>query len=287
MTSGIPGDEEPGWTPYPTAQSARREAEARPATPQTTHQAFRLAFADEDFLLREELRPVRLMLELMKPDLLQREAGIRSTVVVFGSARIPPGHRWYDTAEQFARLVTLAGQHAGVQDFAVVTGGGPGLMEAANRGAAAAGGKSIGLSIVLPHEQRPNGYITPELSFQFHYFGIRKMHFLLRARALAVFPGGFGTFDELFETLTLVQTGKIARIPILLFDRAWWRRAVDFDLLVADGMIAAHDLELFRFVETAEEAVAAIGAHYGFALPEGWPDLPPALRPSTSGSSAS
>ena len=265
--SGIPGDEDSAWSPYPDARAATRQAQAVPATPQTTNDAFRLAFADEKFLTRDETRPVRLMLELMKPELLQQEAGIRSTVVVFGSARVAPGHRWYEQARRFARHLTEAGLHAGIQDFAVVTGGGPGIMEAANRGAAEAGGKSIGLSIVLPHEQRPNGWITPDLSFQFHYFGIRKMHFLLRARALAVFPGGFGTFDELFETLTLVQTQKIAAIPILLFDRAWWQRMVNLDALVADGMIGAADLALFRYVETAEEAVAAIAAHYGMAVP--------------------
>ena len=265
--SGIPGDEDSAWSPYPDARVAARQAKAVPATPQTTNDAFRLAFADEKFLTRDDTRPVRLMLELMKPELLQQEAGIRSTVVVFGSARVAPGHRWYEEARRFARHLTEAGRHAGIQDFAVVTGGGPGIMEAANRGAAEAGGKSIGLSIVLPHEQHPNAWITPDLSFQFHYFGIRKMHFLMRARALAVFPGGFGTFDELFETLTLVQTQKIASIPILLFDRAWWQRVVNFDALVADGMIAAADLSLFRFVETAEEAVAAIAAHYGMAVP--------------------
>lgn len=267
--SGIPGDEDSAWSPYPDARAATRQAEAVPATPQTTHDAFRLAFADQTFLTREETRPVRLMLELMKPDLLQQQAGIRSTVVVFGSARVAPGHRWYEKARRFAHLVTEAASRAGAQDFVIVTGGGPGIMEAANRGAAEAGGKTIGLSIVLPHEQHPNAWITPELSFQFHYFGIRKMHFLLRARALAVFPGGFGTFDEFFETLTLVQTQKIAAIPILLFDRAWWTNVVDFQALVADGMIAAADLALFRFVETAEEAVAAIAAHYGMAAPAG------------------
>jgi len=265
--SGIPGDDDSAWSPYPDAREATRQARAVPSTPQTRADAFRLAFADEKFLTREETRPVRLMLELMKPELLQQEAGIRSTLVVFGSARTAPGHRWYETARQLARLATEAGRNAGVQDFAIVTGGGPGIMEAANRGAAEAGGKSIGLSIVLPHEQHPNGFITPDLSFQFHYFGIRKMHFLLRARALAVFPGGFGTFDELFETLTLVQTGKITAIPILLFDRAWWQRAVNFQALVEDGMIGAGDLSLFRFVETAEEAVAAIATHYGMPVP--------------------
>jgi hypothetical protein len=276
--SGIPGDDDEAWTPYPSAPDATRQAEAVAATPQTLHPAFRLAFADTDFLTREETRPLRLMLELMKPDLLQTEAGIRSTVVVFGSARVPPGHRWYEAARRFAHLVTEAGRQQGLQDFAVVTGGGPGIMEAANRGAAEAGGKSIGLSIVLPHEQRPNAWITPALSFQFHYFGIRKMHFLLRARALVVFPGGFGTLDELFEALTLVQTAKITAIPVLLFDRAWWQRVVNLDALVEDGMIARADLGLIRFVESAEEAVGVIAAHYGMVPPASCldPTRPPA-----------
>ena len=267
--SGIPGDDDSAWSPYPDAGEAARQARATPATPQTSSTAFRLAFTDEQFLTREETRPVRLMLELMKPELLQQQAGIRSTVVVFGSARTGPGHRWYEAARRFARLATEAGMTNGVQDFVIVTGGGPGIMEAANRGAAEAGGKSIGLTIVLPHEQHPNPYITPDLSFQFHYFGIRKMHFLLRARAMVVFPGGFGTFDELFETLTLVQTRKITPIPILLFDAAWWRRAIDFRVLGEDGTIAAQDLSLFRFVETAEEAAAAIASHYGLAGADG------------------
>jgi hypothetical protein len=265
--SGIPGDDDEAFTPFTRAPEAARQAEAVAPTPQTTHPAFRLAFADADFLTREETRSVRLMLELMKPDLLQTAAGIRSTVVVFGSARVAPGHRWYEAARRFAHLITDAGRQQGLQDFAVVTGGGPGIMEAANRGAAEAGGKSIGLSIVLPHEQRPNGFITPDLSFQFHYFGIRKMHFLLRARALVVFPGGFGTLDELFEALTLVQTKKITAIPILLFDRAWWARVANLDALVEDGMIARADLDLVHFVETADEAVAAIAAHYGMVPP--------------------
>jgi uncharacterized protein (TIGR00730 family) len=266
---------------YPPAGEAVRQAATAEAA--VAHPAFRLAFHDPEFLLRPEMRGVRLLLELMKPDRLQDEAGIGSTVVVFGSARIlgPEGAEalaqaggaaavrarrqlaWYEEARRFARLVTEAGQGAGRCELVVVTGGGAGIMEAGNRGAAEAGGKTIGLSIVLPHEQAPNRWITPELSFQFHYFGIRKMLFLMRARALAVFPGGFGTLDELFETLTLVQTRKIPRLPILLFHRAFWDRVVRFDVLAEEGMIDRADLDLITFVETAEEGAAAIRAFYG------------------------
>ncbi|WP_439578615.1 LOG family protein [Elioraea sp.] len=266
---------------YPRADEAVRQA--RPVEEEVTHSAFRLAFHDPEFLLRPEMRGVRLMLELMKPDRLQDEAGIGSTVVVFGSARVAGPERaaavagadgahaerarrqlaWYEEARRFARLVTEAGQGAGRCELVVVTGGGPGIMEAGNRGATEAGGKTIGLSIVLPREQAPNRWITPALSFQFHYFGIRKMQFLMRAKALAVFPGGFGTMDELFETLTLVQTRKIGRLPILLFHRAFWDRVVHFEVLAEEGMIDHADLDLIRFVETAEEGAAAIRDFYG------------------------
>ncbi len=266
---------------YPRADEAVRQA--TPVEEEVTHPAFRLAFHDPEFLLRPEMRGVRLMLELMKPDRLQDEAGIGSTVVVFGSARIAgperaaalteangaPAERarrqlaWYQEARRFARLVTEAGQGAGRCELVVVTGGGPGIMEAGNRGATEAGGKTIGLSIVLPREQAPNRWITPDLSFQFHYFGIRKMQFLMRAKALAVFPGGFGTLDELFETLTLVQTRKIRRLPILLFHRAFWDRVVHFEVLAEEGLIDHADLDLIRFVETAEEGAEAIREFYG------------------------
>ena len=277
---------------YPRADEAVRQAQ--PVEEKGTHPAFRLAFHDPEFLLRPELRGVRLMLELMKPDRLQDEAGIGSTVVVFGSARVAGPEAaaaladadgalaersrrqlaWYEEARRFARLVTEAGQGAGRCELVVVTGGGPGIMEAGNRGATEAGGKTIGLSIVLPREQAPNRWITPELSFQFHYFGIRKMQFLMRAKALAVFPGGFGTLDELFETLTLVQTRKIRRLPILLFHRAFWDRVVRFEALAEEGMIDHADLDLIRFVETAEEGAEAIRAFYGGEL-LGTEDAPP------------
>ncbi len=258
--------------------------------------SYRLAFTDSAFLLREELRPVRMQLELLKPDLVQREQGIESTIVIFGSARIvPPEHaasaleaaraegdttalrraetaaamsRYYDEARRFAALITKRSR-AHAAPIYVVTGGGPGIMEAGNRGAHDVGGKSIGLNIVLPHEQAPNPYITPELCFQFHYFALRKMHFLMRSIALVCFPGGFGTLDELFETMTLVQTGKSRRRPILLFGREFWQRLIDFDFLVETGMIGADDPALFRFVETAEEAWDVLAAHYGFDAPGG------------------
>ena len=243
-----------------------------PDTVQTRAPAYRLAFDDPDFLCRDELRPVRLQLELLKPELLQSEAGIETTIVLFGGARIPPPvakdtartetlaalSRYYDEARTFARIMTERSINSGHRENVVVTGGGPGVMEAGNRGAAEAGGVSIGLNIVLPHEQAPNEYVTPELCFNFHYFGIRKMHFLMRARAVAVFPGGFGTLDELFETLTLVQTGRMERVPILLFGRDFWTRIIDWDALSDAGTISPEDLELFAFVETAEEAIERI-----------------------------
>ena len=219
------------------------------------------AFEDLDFLKREELRPVRLMLELMKPDMLQREAGVRSTIVVFGSARMSENAPYYRVAREFARLVSQSCQIDGQCDYVVVTGGGPGVMEAANRGASDVGANSIGLNIVLPSEQKPNPYITPGLGFTFHYFALRKMHFMLRAKALVVFPGGFGTMDELFEALTLVQTGKVEHLPVVLVGRAFWEKALNFQHLLDEGMISTRDLNLFRYAETAEEAWGHI-LHY-------------------------
>ena len=276
--------------------SAEEDASAtvEPARYAGPESAYRLAFTDSAFLLREELRPVRMQLELLKPELVQQELGIESTIVIFGSARIVPPEqaaailqlarasddaaqvrraetavamsRYYDEARRFAALATERSR-AHATPIYVVTGGGPGIMEAGNRGAFEVGGKSIGLNIVLPHEQMPNPYITPELCFQFHYFALRKMHFLMRSIALVCFPGGFGTLDELFETMTLVQTGKSRRRPILLFGREFWQRLIDFDYLVQTGMISEGDLGLFRFVETAEEAWDILAEHYGFDLP--------------------
>ncbi|MDX8358889.1 LOG family protein [Sphingopyxis terrae] len=266
-------------------------AQQATSTPQTASEAYKLAFQDTDFLLREDLRPVRFQLELLKPELLLDEAKIESTLVIYGSARIPEPDqadgleaaatddasrniarrlkakaRYYDEARKLARLASQVPVDAnGDRNFVVCSGGGPSIMEAANRGAADEGRESIGLNIVLPHEQAPNRYVTPSLSFQFHYFALRKMHFLLRARAVAVFPGGFGTFDEMFELLTLIQTGKIKPIPIVLFGKQFWNRVVDFEALVEEGVISARDLKLFTFVEHAEEAWAVIQSFYANA----------------------
>jgi len=284
--------------PFPSAREEVEKGEPRAVSPQTASPAYRLAFEDNDFLLRQDLRPVRLQLELLKPELLQQEHGIRSTIVVFGSARIPepeaarrqlfeaetaaraaPGDktaarrvavarrllansRYYEEARHLARIVTGSCTNTHVCDFVIKTGGGPGIMEAANRGADDVGGKSIGLNIVLPREQGPNPYVTPELSFRFHYFAIRKMHFLTRSKALVVFPGGFGTLDELFEAATLIQTGKIDPIPILLFGREYWERVINMDAMAAEGMIDLDDKDIFTFVETADEAWNCICAFY-------------------------
>jgi len=256
--------------------------------------AYRLAFTDTEFLLREELRPVRMQLELLKPEMVQQEQGIESTIVIFGSARILPPDvaaaqaesardagipevirraemalsmsRYYEEAKAFSALVTTRSRTLETPIY-VVTGGGPGIMEAGNRGAFEIDGRSIGLNIVLPHEQAPNPYITPELCFQFHYFGLRKMHFLMRSVALVCFPGGFGTLDEMFEALTLIQTGKCRKRPVLLFGKAFWSRLIDFDLLIDTGMISAADVNLFHYVETAEEAWAFLEQEYGFDAP--------------------
>jgi uncharacterized protein (TIGR00730 family) len=278
---------------FPSAQEDA--ALAPPSRYGGPESAYRLAFTDTEFLLRDELRPVRMQLELLKPELVQTELGIVSTIVIFGSARILPADvaaeqltaarlqddagllrraetqvlmsRFYEEARRFSALVTEKSRELETPIY-VVTGGGPGVMEAGNRGAHEAGGKSIGLNIVLPHEQAPNPYITPELCFQFHYFGLRKMHFLMRSIGLVCFPGGYGTLDELFETMTLIQTGKCRRRPILLFGRDFWTRLVNFDLLIDTGMISPQDVNLFHFVETAEEAWEVLAAEYGFDLPE-------------------
>ncbi|SEI63747.1 hypothetical protein SAMN05421762_3204 [Pseudooceanicola nitratireducens] len=243
-----------------------------PDTPQTRAPAYRLAFADDEFLCRDELRPVRLQLELLKPQMVMDERGIESTVVLFGGARIPEPakkadaktetlaelSKFYDQARRFAAMITARSLDSYGREWVVATGGGPGVMEAGNRGADDAGGQSIGLNIVLPHEQAPNEWVTPDLCFNFHYFAIRKMHFLMRARAVCVFPGGFGTLDEMFEALTLIQTGRMERVPFLLFGRAFWEKIINWEALADAGTIAAEDLSLFKFVETAEEALAAI-----------------------------
>ena len=253
---------------FPQAIEDARMAERLPQTPQTQHPAYRLAFRDEDFMCRDETRPIRLQLELLKFEMLMTEEEIDSVVVMFGGARIPSPQdkdkartktladlsRYYAEAERFAEKCTLRSMETGGRDYVVCTGGGPGVMEAGNKGAANVGGKSIGLNIVLPHEQAPNSYVTPELSFNFHYFAIRKMHFLMRARAIAVFPGGFGTLDELFETLTLIQTERMKPMPVLLFGREFWEKIIDFAALSEAGTISPEDVDLFRYVDTAEEA---------------------------------
>lgn len=275
---------------YPAEEEAGFADQLASATAQTADPAYRLAFRDTDFLLREELRPVRFQLELLKTEMLLEEAGVGSTLVMYGSARIPAPEAAEaalaaaaDLPEAEARVVRRLAEKAryvgeayrlakmvseraivedGKRQFVVCSGGGPSIMEGANKGAHDAGAESIGLNIVLPHEQAPNPYVTPHLSFQFHYFALRKMHFLLRARAVAVFPGGFGTFDEFFELLTLIQTGKMKPIPILLFGRDFWNRVVNFEALADEGTISRADLGLITWCETAEEAWDAICGFY-------------------------
>ena len=262
------------------------------------HPSYRLAHEDQELLADADSRPIRLQLELLKPERYLRRHKIQSTVVVFGSARVPSPQQaqatladvqaragsnpdddrlpaamararqqvrqshYYEVARRFAEIVSLRFQEEGRRDFVVVTGGGPGIMEAANRGAFDAGARSIGLNITLQHEQAPNPFITPGLCFQFRYFGLRKMHFLMRARALVVFPGGFGTMDELFEVLTLVQTGKVRRVPIVLVGTEFWRKAINFDFLIEEGYIGAQDVQLFTLVDTAEEIIATLQNFY-------------------------
>lgn len=266
--------------------------------------AYKLAYEDTDLLADDDLRPLRLQLELLKPERALQDHGINSTVVVFGSARTISQedaqtrmelaeqdcaensdseeahnalnvairqHRqacYYEEARRFATLVSKRFQQERRRDFVVITGGGPGIMEAANRGAYEAEARSIGLNITLLHEQKPNPFITPELAFRFHYFAIRKMHFLMRAKALVAFPGGFGTFDELFEALTLIQTRKMQRVPVVLFGAEFWERAIDFNFLIAEGVIAPEDRDLFTFVETAEQAIAVLQDFYQGKPPE-------------------
>ncbi|GGZ89236.1 LOG family protein [Novosphingobium arvoryzae] len=257
------------------------------STPQTRSPAYKLAFRDTDFLLREELRPVRFQLELLKCEMLLEEANIGSTLVCYGSARIPSPEaaaelvanapperkavaerlaakaRYYEEARKLAQIASSCGiVEKGMRQFVVCSGGGPSIMEAANRGAVEAGAETIGLNIVLPHEQAPNSFVTPRLAFQFHYFALRKMHFLLRAKAVAVFPGGFGTFDEFFELLTLIQTGKMKPIPILLYGKEFWTKVVDFEALADEGVINHADLDLFHWVETAEDGWRKIVEFY-------------------------
>ena len=251
----------------------------------------RLAFADPEFLLRRETRGLRMQLEMLKPDLAQKEHGIEHTVVVFGSARFRSEEEsqreliraresgdaqaiakaetllrnadFYEQSRALARTITqFSATQAPEHKFFICTGGGPGIMEAANRGAQEAGGISVGLNIALPHEQSPNPYITPDLSFKFHYFALRKMHFMMRAKALVAFPGGFGTLDELFETLTLVQCKKAKPVPIVLFGSDYWKRLFNPHVLVEEGVISEEDLDLFKYVDSVDDAWNFIRAFY-------------------------
>ncbi|KQP18211.1 TIGR00730 family Rossman fold protein [Pseudorhodoferax sp. Leaf267] len=253
--------------------------------------AYRLAFADPEFLLRRETRGIRFQLEMLKPDLEQQALGIHNTIVVFGSARFPAPEQaelelkaardsgdeaalriaerrtrnavYYDGARRFATLVArYSAARTEAERLYICTGGGPGIMEAANRGAHEEGALNVGLNIALPHEQSGNRFITPSLSFKFHYFALRKMHFMMRAKALVAFPGGFGTLDELFEVMTLVQTGKAKAVPIVLFGSDYWKRLLNFDVLIEEGAISPHDMALFSYVDTPEDAWAAIQAFY-------------------------
>ena len=288
---------------------AELQAHARDAAPLESD-AYRLAFADPEFLLRRETRGIRFQLEMLKPDLGQHEQGIESTVVVFGSARFPAPEQasaalkaaesnlahiniaegngpdsapdlqtardalvvarrhmrnahYYEQARLFARLVAGHSNPRPVSEqLFICTGGGPGIMEAANRGAQEMGAPTVGLNIVLPHEQSGNPYVSPSLNFKFHYFALRKMHFMMRAKALVAFPGGFGTLDELFEVITLVQTGKSRPVPIILFGSDYWKRLVNFDVLIEEGAISPDDLKLFRYVDDPQVAWDAIKTFY-------------------------
>jgi hypothetical protein len=273
---------------FPSSKVDAQAAKHVPSSPQTESPAYKLAFQDTEFLLREDLRPIRFQLELLKPELLLDEAKIRSTFVFYGSARIPEpakadalieaartdeqraiaerlkaNSKYYDMARELARLTSRAPESEdGWRDYVVCSGGGPSIMEAANRGAVDEGKETVALNIVLPHEQLPNPYVTPDLSFQFHYFALRKMHFLLRARAVAVFPGGFGTFDEMFELLTLIQTGKVRPLPIILFGKEFWTRVINFEALAEEGVIARKDLDLFHWSEDPAEAWDFVRHYY-------------------------
>ncbi len=253
--------------------------------------AYRLAFADPEFLLRRETRGIRFQLEMLKPDLEQQAQGVTNTIVVFGSARFASPEearrrlaaarqssdaqalkhaerdvrnaQHYDLARRFGRLVAEHSARLPQEErLYICTGGGPGIMEAANRGAHEAGALNVGLNIALPHEQSGNPYISPSLCFKFHYFALRKMHFMMRAKALVAFPGGFGTLDELFEILTLVQTGKSEPVPVVLHGSSFWKRLINFDLLIEEGVISPEDTELFSFVDTPEDAWEAIQSFY-------------------------
>lgn len=286
--------------------SAEEELQTQAETAYDQSSSYQISFLDQDFLLRRDLRPLRLQLELLKAELIQQELNIKATIVVFGSARaFPPDvadrhmQEWeqrrqaepddrevelawrrarhqhelsafYGAARDFGKLVTEHNKLHPSREMTIITGGGPGIMEAANRGAYDVGGRSIGLNIILPHEQHPNPYITPELCFQFHYFALRKMHFLMRAKAMVAFPGGYGTLDELFEALTLVQTGKVRRVPILLYGTEFWQKLVNFEYLLETGCISPEDLDLFSFVDSPEDAWKRISEFYALPDDDDW-----------------
>jgi uncharacterized protein (TIGR00730 family) len=294
-------------TPGANGPAPRDEAHVERIKALRASTSYRQSHIDPDFMGRVELRPVRLQLELLKPELIMQEQGVQSTVVVFGGTRVvergeaerrlltaqealakKPNDaklvrrvriaenvlrkaHFYDEAREFAALVSGQCQIDHKCDYVICTGGGPGIMEAANRGAFEVGAKSIGLNITLPFEQEPNSFITPELCFEFKYFAIRKMHFLMRAKAMVAFPGGFGTMDELFEALTLIQTRRMQRIPVVLFGRDYWRRIVDWELFVEEGTISPDDLELIHFAETAQECWQIIQDFWAKAPPERLP----------------
>ncbi len=268
-------------TPLRTSKQDIEATRKVPHTPQTEAAAYKLAFTDEEFMTSEDMRGVRFQLEYLKPEMWLRERGVNSTVVLFGGARIAePGKdpwaaktpkaresllkssRYYTEARRFAQYASLTSKALDHKDYVVVTGGGPGVMEAGNRGAADVGVPSIGFNIVLPHEQAPNTYVTPDMCFNFHYFATRKIHFLLRARAVAVFPGGFGTLDEFFETLTLIQTGRMERIPLVLFGGEFWGKTINLEALEEEGTISPGDTSLFTIVDTAEEGWEVVRKHY-------------------------
>ncbi len=278
-------------TPLRTSVQDIDAVRRTPITPQTESPAYRLAITDEEFLYSSDMRGVRLQLEFMKTELRLKEKGISSTVVLFGGSRIPaPGEepksaltetarrrlkansRYYEEARRFARYASLTAQSLDFKEYVVVTGGGPGVMEAGNRGATDIGAPTIGLNVVLPHEQAPNGYITPELCFNFHYFAVRKIHFLMRAKAVAIFPGGYGTLDEFFETLTLIQTGRMDRVPMLMFGKDFWDRALNLKVLEEEGTISPGDSGLFTVVDTAKEGWDVVRAFYDL------PEVPEAKR---------
>jgi len=274
-------------TPFRTSRQDIDATQRIKRTPQTQSDAYKLAFTDQDFLTSEALRGVRFQLEYLKPELMLQEKGIDSTVVLFGGARIPaPGEeaklgktkqakenlkkasRYYDEARLFAQYASLASKTFENKEYVVVTGGGPGIMEAGNLGAKQVGADSIAFNIVLPHEQAPNLHVTPELCFNFHYFATRKIHFLLRAKVVAIFPGGFGTLDEFFETLTLIQTGRMEKIPLLMFGKSFWDKAINFEALAEAGTISPNDTDLITIVDSAKEGWGVVRKFYDLPVIE-------------------